>query len=520
MRSLRAGALGGGAVLAGVLLEGCARSPRTTSATTTSLPPRPANALDWRRLASQLRGTLVRASSSAYARDRLLFNAALAPLHPQAIAYCESNDDVARCIAFAREHDLAITARSGGHSYAGYSSNDGLVVDLSRLRSVDVVTATSTAVVGAGIRLIDLYDALARDRRLVPGGSCASVGLAGIALGGGIGVLGRRYGLTCDNVLEATVVSADSSVVHATADANSDLLWALRGGGGGNFGITTSFTLQTHPIPPLALFTLHFSWADAHDVLSSWMNWIGAQPDELWSNCLLQSEGTSGLNVEVSGVWCGSVSALGALVDSFVSAVGATPTSRFVAGDDYIDAMAAEAGCSGLSLAACHLAGDGAGQLSRSAFRAKSSYVVTPWSDRRVERALGSLAQLARRAPDLGASLAFDSYGGAISRANEAVSAFAHRDAIAGIQATHSWSAYSASSQIDAGDQWLGELASNVFESADGAYVNYIDPTLEDWLDAYYGASVARLVRVKSVVDPDNVFHFNQSIPVRTTQRG
>lgn len=516
--SLRVGALGGGALVAGAFLAGCA-SPTPHVATTTSRPPRPANALDWRRLAAQLSGTLVRPSSSAYQRDRLLFNAALVPLHPQAIAYCESNDDVARCLTFAREHDVAITSRSGGHSYAGYSSNDGLVVDVSRLNRVDLVGATSTATVGAGTRLIDLYDALARRGRLVPGGSCASVGLAGLALGGGIGVLGRRYGLTCDNVLEATLISADGSQVRVTADSHPDLLWALRGGGGGNFGVTTSFTLQTHPIPSLALFTLHFSWADAHDVLATWMNWMSGQPDELWSNCLLQSEGTAGLNVEVSGVWCGSVTALAALVDSFIHDVGATPTSRFVAGDDYLDAMAAEAGCSGLSFAACHLTGDGAGQLSRSAYRAKSSYVVTPWSDRRIEHALASLAQLALRAPDLGASLAFDSYGGAISRVSQSESAFAHRDAIAGIQATHSWSTYSSASQIDAGDEWLRELGANVFEPADGAYVNYIDPTLSGWLDAYYGTSVEKLVRVKSAVDPDDFFHFAQSIPIRTTSR-
>jgi FAD/FMN-containing dehydrogenase len=511
-RSLRWGA-GAGALFAGGLLEGCAQSPTTT--TTTLAAPRPASDLDWRRLGARLRGTLVRPTTPSYARDVLLFDAALAPRHPQGIAYCESNDDVARCVAFAREHALAITTRSGGHSYAGYSSNDGLVVDLSRLNAVRVDSDANVALVGAGTQLIDLYDSLAAHGRLVPGGSCATVGIAGLALGGGIGVLARRYGLTCDNILEATMVRADASLVHVDASSEPDLLWAHRGGGGGNFGVTTSFTLRTHEIPPLALFTLHFDWAAARDVVMAWMSWIPTQADDLWTNCLLQSEGVDGLSLEVSGVWCGSASALSQVVDSFVSAVGTAPTSRFVAGDNYLDAMAAEAGCSSLSIAACHLSGDGVGQLSRAAFRAKSSFVVAPWSPARVERAVASLAHLAGRAPDLGAALAFDSYGGAISRVTSRESAFAHHGAIAGIQATHSWSTYSPQSQIDAGDEWLDELGSSVFVAGDGAYVNYIDPTLTNWLDAYYGASVERLVRVKSTIDPDDLFHFAQSIPLR-----
>lgn len=516
-RALRWGAWGAGTALGGVLLEGCAPSSTKRPVATTSLAvAERASAADWRRLAASLRGVLVRPSSPSYARDRLLFDAALAPRRPQGIAYCASNDDVARCVAFAREHAVPVTARSGGHSYAGYSANDGLIVDLSRLHSVDVVDSDS-ALVGAGTRLIDLYDSLAKRGRLVPGGSCASVGFAGLALGGGIGVLARRYGLTCDNILETTTVSADGSQLRVAPDSHPDLLWAQRGGGGGNFGVTTSFRVRTYPVGPLALFTLHFAWEAAQEVLMTWMHWIGHQADELWANCLLQSEGLDGLNVEVSGVWCGSVNDLATVVDSFVRALGTKPTSSFVGGEDYLHAMADEAGCSSLSLAACHLVGDGAGTLSRAAFRAKSSYVVAPWSDARVTRALNSLALVSRRAPDLGASLAFDSYGGAISRVDPAHSAFAHHDALAGIQATHSWSTFSSPTQIAAGDEWLRELGANVFESRDGAYVNYIDPTLEDWLDAYYGASVAKLVRVKSAVDPDDLFHFAQSIPVKST---
>ncbi|HSN02190.1 MAG TPA: FAD-binding oxidoreductase [Acidimicrobiales bacterium] len=511
------GAIGLG-VAAGATLAACGTAAKTASPTTT-LATRPASDLEWRRLAHSLRGTLVRPNDAAYSQSRLLFDAALVPSRPQGIAYCASSDDVARCLAFARDHAIAVTARSGGHSYAGYSCNDGLVIDVSPLSRVFYDDATSQAIVGAGTRLIDFYDALAQHGRLVPAGSCPSVGVAGLSLGGGVGVLARRYALTCDNLVETTTVLADSTTLTVNDATHPELLWAQRGGGGGNFGVTTALTYRTYAVPPMTLFSLRFAWSAARDVLTAWMSWVPQQSDDLWANCLLESAGTDGLGVLVSGVWCGAPSSLKGLLNSFVALSGATPTSRFVGGDTFLAAMAIEAGCSLLSIAACHVSGQGAGVLSRAAFHAKSSFVVAPWSGARIDRALNSLAQLAGRAPDVGAALAFDALGGAVSRVGAHATAFAHRSAIADIQATHSWSTYSAPSQIAAGDEWLRELATNVFEPADGAYVNYIDPTLDGWLDAYYGDHVARLSGVKRWVDPDDVFHFAQSIPLRVTSR-
>ncbi|MHB8826378.1 MAG: FAD-binding oxidoreductase [Acidimicrobiales bacterium] len=508
------------AVAAGTALTGCTPSTSTpTPSPTTTAAGRPASDLDWRRLARSLRGNLIRPGNAAYAQSRLLYDVAVAPAHPMAVAYCASNDDVARCLAFTREHSIAVTARSGGHSYAGYSCNDGLVIDVSPLARVRVDGSCSRVIVGAGTRLIDLYDTLAENRRLVPAGSCPSVGVAGLTLGGGVGVLARRYGLTCDSLVETTTVLADSTTLTVNDATHPELLWAQRGGGGGNFGVTTQLTFSTHEIPPMALFSLRFEWSTARDVLMAWMSWLPQQSDDLWANCVLESAGVDGLGVTVSGLWCGSTSSLDQLLKSFITHTGASPTSRFVGGDDYLAAMAIEAGCSSLSIAACHLRGYGAGVLSRAAFHAKSSFVVAPWSAARVENALSSLEQLAGRSPDLGAALTFDALGGAVSGVSADATAFAHRLAIADIQATHSWSTYSSRAQVAAGDEWLDELAAHVFEPIDGAYVNYIDPTLEGWLDAYYGDHVARLSRVKSWADPDDVFRFAQSIPLRESSR-
>ena len=193
---------------------------------------------------------------------------------PAAIARCANAADVAACVDWARAAGAPITARSGGHSYAGYSSGSGLVVDLGALSSVTVDTGAASAVVGAGTQLIDVYAGLQPHGVAIPGGSCPTVGIGGLTLGGGMGVVGRAFGLTCDNLLAADVVLADGRTVHCDAAHDADLYWALRGGGGGNFGIVTAFTFRTHPATQATLYSFHWDWSRAAKVVAAWMDWI------------------------------------------------------------------------------------------------------------------------------------------------------------------------------------------------------------------------------------------------------
>lgn len=474
-----------------------------------------ASARDWSALATSLAGTLVLPSSSLYGSARLLYNAKFTDLYPRAIAYCQTTEDVARCVEFANAHDLSMCARSGGHSYAAYSSCDGLVIDVSRLAGIRVDPTTNTATVGAGAQLIDVYNALGAANRLLPGGSCPTVGIAGLALGGGIGVFGRRYGLTCDNIRDLTLVDAGATTLRASADDHADLLWASRGGGGGNFGVVTSFTFDVHPMPDVTLFTLQYPWASAAAMLEAWLNWVAGAPDELWSNCVLESQGTYGFLGQVGGVFCGTPGELDTYLSSLTSEIAATPTYHFTGSNSYLSAMEIEAGCSGLSVAACHLSGVSPhGVLSREAYSAKSSYVNGPLPSARCATMVAAIEHLASLAPTLGGALAFDSYGGAINRVASDASAFVHRDKLACIQATYSWSGSTPPSLIAAGQEWLTWLGSDVFNAATGAYQNYIDPTLTDWPRAYYGSNLERLERVKRRYDPDNRFSFAQSIPL------
>lgn len=511
------GAIAGAAIAGAVYLEDrhSSTTPTTSSTTpTTTTTSGPATAASWSQLGASLTGSLVLPSNPRYAIDRQIYNSKFVNLHPRAIAFCATSDDVAKCIDFATSHDVAIAGRSGGHSYGGYSNSDGLVIDVSRMAGISVDTAANTARVGAGAKLIDVYNVIGNANRLLPGGSCPSVGIAGLALGGGIGVFARKFGLTTDSIRSLNIATADGQIVTADASTNSDLLWASQGGGGGNFGIVTSFEFNVHPMPEMTLFTLQYPWAAASTMLSAWGLWINGAPDELWSNCQLLSQGTYGYLPQIAGVYCGSPSELASVLAPLQSMIGTAPTYSFSGSHSYLSAMEIEAGCSGLSIAACHLTTQNpAGRLGREAYSAKSSYVNAPMNDASVAALIDAVENLHAHAPTVGGGLAFDSYGGAINRVASDATAFVHRDKLACIQATYSWSSYTSPSVIAAGAQWLTWLGADVFDPTSGAYQNYIDPTLTNWPNAYYGLNLPRLVSIKSKYDPENLFTFAQSIP-------
>ncbi len=510
-RGLQASAtIAASATLTDVSSSSSASAASRTSASVANPP----TLKEWRRLGQSLIGDLVLPTDPSFSTDRLLYNAKFANLAPAGIAYCANSDDVARCIDFTNRHSLAVAARSGGHSYGGYSSCDGLVVDVSRLAAVNVNTTSNIAVVGAGARLIDVYNEVGMRDRLLPGGSCPSVGIAGLTLGGGVGVFARKFGLTCDNLRSAKVVTASGDRLTASEHHHADLLWACQGGGGGNFAIATSFEFAVHPMPAVALFTLQYPWDAAADVLEAWQHWITTTPDELWSNCQLLSQGTYGFLLQISGVLCGTPSQLERLLATLRSNVGTPPAATFIGANEYMQAMMIEAGCSALSVAACHLhLVDPQGTLSREAYSAKSSYLDVPTSSAHAQLLVHAVETLHDEAPTVGGGLAFDAYGGAINRVGADQTAFVHRDKLACIQATYSWSNDTSSSEIENGRRWLAWLQTEVFDADTGAYQNYIDPTLANWPTAYYGANLERLVKVKRSYDPHDRFSFAQSVP-------
>ena len=287
---------------------------------------------------------------------------------------------MATSLAFVRKYGIPVAARCGGHSYAGWSSTSGLIVDVTRMAGVNVSGGTAT--VGAGTRLIDFYNGLAAHGRAVPGGSCPTVGISGLTLGGGIGVVARAYGLTCDNVTSMQIVTADGQIRTANAKTNSDLFWACRGGGGGNFGVVTSFTFTTHPAGDICLFFLSWPWSQAARVIAGWQSWAPHAPDQLWSNLhLAAAPGGSIPSIQVGGTYLGSVSGAAAQLEKLYAAVGSDPSSPFLESTTWLHAMLVEAGCASLTVNECHLPTQtSGGQLSRASEYAKSDFFTKPLS--------------------------------------------------------------------------------------------------------------------------------------------
>ncbi|HZR96585.1 MAG TPA: FAD-binding oxidoreductase, partial [Gaiellaceae bacterium] len=198
-------------------------------------------------LAAAVRGRTVTPADADYDEARTLYNAMI-DKRPAAIAYCLDEQDVAAAIAFARERGLRIAVRGGGHNGGGLGSvDDGLVIDLSAFDAVEVDPIANMVRVGGGVLLKDLLGATHQFGLTVPVGIIGTTGVGGLTLGGGIGYLARKHGLTIDNLLEAELVLADGSRARASANENPDLFWAIRGGGG-NFGVVTAFTFRLHPV--------------------------------------------------------------------------------------------------------------------------------------------------------------------------------------------------------------------------------------------------------------------------------
>lgn len=470
------------------------------------------NAGKWSSLQSGLKGDLVLPDDAAFETARKLYNTRFDGIRPSAVAYCKTADDVRECIDFARRGDTPIHMRSGGHSYTGWSTGPGLVIDVSRMNQVRVEAGSTIATIGAGAKLIDVYDGLAAQGRTLPGGSCPTVGIAGITLGGGISMLGRAYGMTCDNLLEAQIVTANGDILVCDAKRHPDLFWACRGGGGGNFGIATAFKFQTHPLKNITTLLLEWDWPQASKVIQSWQKWAPTMPDALWSYCRMASnlKGQTP-QIFVLIVFIGSEAELTPLLPTLMDPAGAAPKRRVLEHMDGLHTMLGLAGCEKKTVAQCHLEMTAAeGTLKRGTYTARSAFYDKPLSDDAIGRFLGHTEKA--QSAGLQGGVMFDGFGGAVGRIAPSETAFVHRNALFSAQFLTSWPEKTDETRNIA---WIRDFHADLRkDSSGGCYVNYIDPDLVDWQRAYYGSNYDRLVRVKRAYDPHHLFKFPQGIPV------
>jgi FAD/FMN-containing dehydrogenase len=440
-------------------------------------------------LAKTFRGQIFAPGSSLYDRLRVPYNANYAGVHPLAVVRPVDAEDVARVVHWAASEHVPVVARSGGHSYGGYSTSSGVVVDLAHLSHVAV--SANRAVIGPGARLGLVYSGLAAHGLAIPAGTCPSVGIGGHALGGGFGLSSRAWGLASDNLLAAQVVTADGSVLSTDGSHHADLFWACRGGGGGNFGIATRLVFRTHRVSTGSYFVASYPWAQVEEVIAGFLAWAPSTSDAVGSICRLAAGGAP--TVQVFGQYLGPQNELQSLLASLKPAA-----SKLVIGTaSWLELVERWAGCLGHSLPGCAV-------VTPLGFVGSSSFVGRAPTPAQLTIFRQAIEE---RGSESGALL-IDAYGGAVNRVAPAATAFPHRHDLASVQ-------YFAVGGASA-RAWVSHARAQLAPAMTGeAYVNYIDPLLPGALHAYYGTNLPRLVRVKQRYDPGNLFHFGQSVPTR-----
>ncbi|NSC21433.1 FAD-binding oxidoreductase [Streptomyces albus subsp. chlorinus] len=481
----------------------------------------------WTALGRGLDGVLLRPGDRDFTTARKLFSPRFDAVRPAAVAYCAGPGDVGECLTFARRHGVPVAVRSGGHSSTGWSSGTGrLVIDVQKMASVRASGRTAT--VGAGAKLIDVHAALAAYKRTIPAGSSPTVGVSGLALGGGIGAVARAYGLTCDSLTGATVVTADGRVREAAEDGDAELLWALRGAGGGNFGVVTSLDFRTHVAPSCLTFFLSWPWSRAAEVVREWQRWAPVAPEEIWAHLRLSAPagGRPG-SVRMGGLSLGARRELENHLDRLAGRVsapaaalrpGGPPADVSVRKHTFLDAMKVLGGVSGWTLAQAHQRGTlpgrtKRGRVARESYAARTDFYTRSLPANGIQALLARVERLAALRGGGAGGVALDALGGAAGRPRPDATAFVHRDARFLAQYTVSWP-HAADAQTVAGHRgWLDATHAAMRPWASGfAYQNYPDPALCDWRHAYYGANAERLAKVKAVYDPDRVFAFPHAV--------
>jgi FAD/FMN-containing dehydrogenase len=464
---------------------------------------------DWSALQDAIAGRVVLAGAPDYDMVRKPAMARFQDVQPEAVVLCRTSADVSAAIAFARRAGVHAAIRSGGHSVAGRSSTEGIVIDVTPMDSVSVEGEVAT--VGAGVRLGDLYDALQEHGRTIAAGCGPSVGIAGLTLGGGLGILGRKHGLTCDNLLRAQVVLADGRVVECDEQRETDLFWALRGAGGGNFGVVTSFAFRTLAAPSVTVFRLAWPIAHAAAVAEAWLAWAPSGPDELDATLRMTAsgDGESPPVVEVVGAVTDSEADALGLLDELTAQAGAEPASGTQLRLPYREAKRylSELGTEG-------------GQDEESAsdqpppeghLFTKSEFFRRPIPTETVAALVENLAW--RPAPGRSLEVTFTPWGGAYNRVPADATAFVHRNELFLVQHLIVIDPDASTAEIGAARDWLRRSWELVHPwGSGGVYPNFPDPDLQDWARAYYGENYQRLLRVKANYDPKDFFSFHQSL--------
>ncbi|MFC0396877.1 FAD-binding oxidoreductase [Paraburkholderia rhizosphaerae] len=438
----------------------------------------------------EFKGQALLPGDAGYEAARTIWNASI-DKHPGLIARCTSASDVIRAVNFARANDLLVAVKSGGHNVAGRSlCDDGLVIDLSQMKHVSVDAETRTVYVQGGALLADIDRQTHLHGLAVPTGVVSGTGIAGLTLGGGVGFLVRKYGMTIDNLLSCEVVTANGDLVTASADSNADLFWGLRGGGG-NFGIVTSFVFRAHPVKTVLSGLLLYPRADAREVLRHYRDFMKTAPEELTAYGALLSTPDGVPVVGMIVCYCGDV-AEGERVLAPIRQFG-TPVL------DGIEPMPFPVMQS----------------LIEQSFPDKSyNYWKSTFVKAIDDDTIDLLIEHAARTTSPLTSVIIEYYAGAPTRVEPTQTAFAHRAPQYNINLTAQWL---DAAETDQHIGWTRALFDALRPQSTGAYLpNFFSDEVPDQAKVAFGANYARLAALKTKYDPTNFFSLNQNIkPMR-----
>jgi FAD/FMN-containing dehydrogenase len=444
-----------------------------------------------------LTGDVVRQGDSRYDSARISYNH-LFPHHPQAIVFCTETQDVVNALTWARQNEVPVRVRSGGHSLEGWSSvDDGLVIDVSPLKSADIDAASHIATVGAGLKQLEAVTALGKAGCAAPTGTEGTVGLVGATLGGGFGLLTRNFGMASDNLLAAEIVVAPAgggaTTVIADEENNADLLWALRGAGNGNFGIVTSLTYRIHPLTQTIYVTA--TWPGLDDLAEVYQAWQQSAPfvdNRLTSQLEIRPDHFQMIGALAAGSEAEALALLAPML-----AVG-TP-----------DVIAKDGNWADTYTEFQILPADEAAN-----WKFLSQFIYEPFPPEAVDLIKTFMTQ----APTPVCNYFTNAFGGAVKNSEPSGgSVFAHRDALYYAEPGAGWGVRGGLPASDdpltpTCEAWIAEFYEALQPYVNGAYVNVPNAGMPDWETAYWGSNVDRLRAIKAKYDPDNVFRYEQSV--------
>lgn len=442
------------------------------------------------RFASRWQGKLLRPGEPDYEAARAIWNGMI-DRRPSLIARCASSTDVASAVVFARDHGLLLSVRGGGHNVAGNAVCDGgLMVDLAPMRSVAVDRRLRTAAAAGGSTWRDLDQATAFVGLATTGGIIPATGVGGLTLGGGLGWLMRKHGLSCDNLLSAEVVTANGETLTASADEHPDLFWGLRGGGG-NFGVVTSFCYRLHPVSTVLGGMVIHPLDRAHQVLAFLRDFSATAPDELVTMAVLLTGPDGNKVLAVIVCYCGDLTEGERILQPLRKF--ASPVADQIAPMPYLQQQ---------------------GLLEAGFPPGRQNYWKSGFLNGLGDDAIATAIDAFQRVPSPTSAIAFEQLGGAMSRVGEDDTAFTHRSAPFNFLVVSSWEAKGDSASNIAWTRSVWEAMQP--HAAGGVYVNYLgsadDEGPERIRAAYGAAKYDRLVALKRKYDPANLFRLNQNI--------